>query len=168
MSQDNSAYLASELMREAILSELSKYTYDKDCYVLLTEELAEHVIQMYNDTDWDDDENSEIDLPEDIFTGDMDEEKWKSYIGQHIIVTRYSEPWTDIQEAPAFVPGVRIDFSEELLCSGVNILLDLIDDETLSWCFDCLSAAIEAMLLDGVPEHVIKKLFKAEYSAKKK
>lgn len=168
MPQNNSANLASELMRDAILSELSKYIYDKDCYVLLTEELAEHVIQMYNDTDWDDDENSEIDLPEDIFTGDMDEEKWKSYIGQHIIVTRYGEPWTDIQEAPTFVPGVRIGFSEDLMMLGADILHDIIDSENVSWCLNSLSAAINAMLLDSVPEQVIKKMFRAEYIARKK
>lgn len=123
--------------------------------VLLTEELADHIIRMYYNTNWDDfdfDEISMIYLPGTEFPDNLDEDALRSYIGRHIIVSFHGEPWQDIFEASAFVPGVGIDFPGRLL----GLLADMMDSLRRDIGFDeivnCLGFAALAMKADGVPD----------------
>lgn len=165
MQFDKSTKIASELIGEAVSLEAAKYQKNEPEFcILLTEELADHVVQMYNNTDWDNIDLDDIELDEDIFTGEMDVEKWKSRVGEHILVSCYGDPWPKIEQATSFEPGVRIDFSDRLMKYSVDLLSDLrlSEEVDISQSYRSLSRAICAMLMDGTPESLIKRLFHAE------
>ena len=168
MKFEKSSRIAAELIGESMLKELTPYTIPEDCYVKLTEELADQVVQMYKQTDWDSLENKDVYLPDSIFLGEMDVAGWKGHIGEYILVRCYGEPWTEIHESPVFVPGVQIEFAEDLLWLSRDLLHDLLEHEDVTNCFFTLSGAIRNMLLNGVPEEDIRKDFRKRLDALRK
>ena len=105
---------------------------DGDCVVQLTQELARHIVDMYYKTDWDEltDEHGmyTVDIPESIFTGEIDEEDWYSHVGEYIYVSWWGDPW-DIMGAEVFVEGCAIHFVDSILDNALCDLDLLLNDE---------------------------------------
>ena len=168
MPHSNNAELAYDCLIDHIKAETSRYLYGEDYFVLLTEELAKHIVQMYNDTDWMSIGAKDVNIPDDIFTGEMDEEKWMRYVGKHILVSRDGDPWPTIREATTFEPGVRIELPEDLMQNAASYLYEVCDNDDLSNCLIYLSSAIYIMLKDGLTDNIIKALLTIEYEKYRK
>lgn len=155
------ARLTIELIATTLYRDLYLDTPDDDCFVLLTRELAEHIVQMYNATDWDRLEDESIFLPERIFTGEVDEEEWYGYVGRHVIISLYGDPWHDISSAPAFVPGAKIELPEDLMETAATDIHHFRNNETEMDSICTLDLAIRGLMKDGLSESIIRKLFRA-------
>ncbi len=156
--------LAANLVSQAFVFETGKAGLLTDCLVILTDELANHIIQMYYNTNWDAPGSKEIDLPDDIFSGEMDEDAWKSYVGKHIILARDGEPWEEVLDEPAFLPGAYIDFPDNRLTCSAQVLHNLLFDSiSLYSLFNELVTAIKGLSDDGMSENEIRSMFEHEY-----
>ena len=159
----NELSLATNLVGQAFDFEVGNAGLLSECLVILTDELADHIIQMYYNTNWDAPGNKEIDLPDDIFSGEMDEEALKSYVGKHILLARYGEPWEGVLDEPAFLPGAYIDFPDSRLIYSAQVLQDMFDSITLYSLFNDLVTAIKGLSDDGMSENEIRSMFENEY-----
>ena len=138
---------------------------DTRIIVLLTEELADHIIQMYHTTNWDElneDDKCLINLPELEGSEELDEEALRANVGKHIIISLYGEPWPSILEAPAFVPGVNIDFPERMLQLLGSIMYSLSKEVGFDNLVYYLGHAALAMKADCVPDIYIRDIIKRE------
>ena len=161
--------LAATTIAKAICGTIPQIT-SSDCGVLvpLTEELASHIVEMYNNTDWDGLTYDSVSIPEDIFTGEMDVEAWNKHIGEHILISYFGSPWSDIMDASAFVRGITIDFSDHLLELAADYMDDLCSNDTMFRdLVDNLILGIQAKLADGIPEKALRRILELEFGSRK-
>ena len=160
--------LVEDRLGSAIVHKTGFLKYDEPGIIVrLTDELADHIIQMYYATDWIElMDDACICLPENSSTGELDEDAFKAQIGRHIIISLYGDPWTDILEAPAFVKGARIDFSDRLLGVAADTLYTMNCNGDFDDIVEYLSLAVLAMSADGVPNTYLSQIVRAELEKK--
>ena len=110
-----------------------------ECVVLLTREMAEHIVEIYYNTDWDslmsEDNTYTIIIPEHIFSGEINEEEWYSHVGEYIYITRFGEPWNDIMDSETFVDGVVIKLLDDALTAAI-LDIDTLEDSREEMLYD--------------------------------
>ena len=160
--------LTASLLGNVICHTAPSWAYpDSNSIVLLTEELVDHIEKMYNNTDWDSVDYASINLPDDIFAGDMDVDAFREYIGEHIVISRFGESWDDILDYSVFVPGVTIDFPDRMIDMAVDDMDYLRNNETFLWyVLENALLAIRAKLADGIPEKDLKRLLEREFGVR--
>lgn len=152
-----------DLLGSAIFANTGFWNYiNPGTIIRLNDELADHIIQMYNDTNWGeiDEDLININLPEFTSTGDLDVEAFRKHIGQHIIISLYGEPWPGIIDAPVFILGAGIDFPNRLLDLVGDIMWSLRDNNDLCDVVYYLGLAALAMKADNVPDTLLQKTIK--------
>jgi len=130
--------------------------------VLLTDELADHILEMYYNTDWDEFNGvGLINLPKNKDTGEVDEEAFRRYVGRHFYVSLFGKPWNDIHFAPSFIQGVILDFPDHLLELSSNIINSR-DFRYRRMDIGCAASYLGnvalAMKADGVPDTYIESI----------
>ena len=130
---------------------------DDGCFFVLTKELADHLEEIYLATDWYAPEMS-VNLPDDIFGETVDTEELYRHIGESIYVSRYGEPW-DVETAPAFEDGVVIEFFEQPLEIGLDLLNDMFKNAQFDYFLE-INRAVRMLIKSGLSEDDITRRFK--------
>lgn len=110
---DNHTSIAGAVLASVI----NRYSVhpDDSYYVVLTREMADHLADMYYKTDWDMEDVDTINLPEDIFTGDLDRKKLDAHIGEYIRMNQACDPIDNIFSLETFPPYFSLYFENDFL-----------------------------------------------------
>jgi len=134
----------------------------KECFVKLTPELAEHVISMVENTSDEDWEKYEPYLP---FESWDDEEcdKWRTHIGEIILISRFDDSYDTIMEDESFPDGVKIQFADNILDLALDCICNNFFDGGTNyppyWDFIDLDKAITLLKENGLSDKEISKKF---------
>ena len=110
MAQQNILGVVGEVLCEYFKDKLP----EDDVFVELTEELYNHLVKMYNDTDWDSiPEDNRIDIP-DNEEGELDNPDFRGHIGEYIYMAQYGEAF-DAFSMDTFEDGIIIRTADDLL-----------------------------------------------------
>lgn len=146
----------------SIIEELAEHYKEKDgCQVKLTQELADHLINMYNNTDWNQFEDyCDIDIPEEIFTGEVDSDELYKHIGEYVHLSIYGDPWPGVFEATSFINGVTLDFYDHGMQMSLATMYDQFKSNYQIDFISELTKSVGLMLESGMTEKDIEKSFK--------
>lgn len=156
----DSSGITGQLLGFAFSKLAERNKEEEACYVLLTRELADRLIYIYYNTDWDKIESEgyydSYSLPEDIFTGEINKEALYGHVGEYIYLSEYGDPWTDVMTAESFPQGIVLEFIDDAL----NLFIDSLDDLLNSSYYDEilyeLHRAVKLMCNTGLTYDQIK------------
>lgn len=110
MEQQNILRVVGEVLCEYFKDKLP----EDDVFVELSEELYNHLVKMYNDTDWDSiPEDNGIVIP-DNEEGELDNPNFRGHIGEYIYMAQYGEAF-DAFSMDTFEEGIVIRTADNLL-----------------------------------------------------
>lgn len=132
----NLPVLTGSLLGQAFGKLAASRKYNDGCYVYFTKELADHLANIYEKTDWDrfdiNDVNYLVELPEDIFGETIDMDKLYSHIGECVYLTVFGDPWEDVFSATAIPNGIQLDF----MSRSLELALDILQENIVVDCQD--------------------------------
>lgn len=164
VSEENKLFL--QLVSYLLDTKIGTYSKDSElatsnCFVKLTPELCEHIIELTDNCDDDDFYNKEIDFPYDGWI-DVGYDEFRKHIGETIYLSRYGMSWDEVMAAKELPDHVVLEYPIDKL----NLALDIIDDKFLSessgdyYLFRDLKDAIELLKANDYSDKDIFKLFK--------
>lgn len=135
----------------------------KRCFVTLTQEIAEHVIKMVENTSNEEWEEKAPYLPYECW--DNEEcEKWRSHIGETISISIFGDPYDKIMNDSTFPDGVKIEFADDILDLALDCICDEFFDGTSSGTpafsyFEEIDKAIALLQANNLSDKEISKKF---------
>ena len=158
----NSSALSGSLLGQAFGKLATSRNHPDGCFVLLTKELVDHIARLYDDTDWEhfeDDDKDTLELPDDIFCGELDKEKLESHIGECVFLSVFGEPWEWDDSEKTIPHGLQLCFLDESLEMAISLLDDAMANYYMDECVWELKKAVNLMIQSGMPEEVIRLKF---------
>lgn len=165
LKEENKFFL--QMVAYLLDNKIGSYTDDPlidttKCFVKLTPELAEHIIEIVkNSEDAEEEDWHEPQIPYDGW-GEKEDEDFRNHIGQVIILSQFDEPWDSVMEDKIFPEGIKIEFAKDKF----ELALDVLDDGLFGgekvdwWDFRELKDSISLLLANGMTEADIFKSLK--------
>lgn len=159
--------ITRDILGELFANVVQTHFRQDGCIVLLTQELAEHIVDMYYATDWRSEQArlSSIILPEHIFTGECDTKEWYTHVGEHIYISVFGEPWEDIMNAPQFIDDVEIRFLDDFIDLATWIFDDMQNQDCLGAFLHNVTVAVQMLSCSGASEAEMKRRLLSRFNS---
>lgn len=133
--------------------------YLSECFVRLTPELAEHIIEITKNSSDDDWKN--VRCPYNGW-GEAEDADFRKHIGQVIFLSQYGESWDTVMEDRVFPGGIEIDYADTMLAFALADMDERFFGESQYGCSDLyyLRRALMLLKANGMSEQEIFKLVK--------
>lgn len=156
--------LTLRLIGEMLEKGLGQADEYKKCFIRLTPELAEHVINMVENTSDEDWTKNEPYLPFETWD-DEERAKWRSHIGEFVRISWFDDSYDEIMEHQFFPDGVKIQLADDMFELALDCIREYFFDGEggggypVYWYFRDLDEAITLLKENGLSDKEISKKF---------